>query len=206
MTPLIWLAAYLLGSMPWALIVVRLRHQRNVLHEGTGNVGARNALRTGGRLTGVLVLLLDIAKGTAAPLLARAAAMPGATVAACGVLVVVGHCFSLPLLLRQLGQPWDGWRTALARSGGMGLASAMGVLLVLAPWVALAVFGVGLVLTFGPKWNLGTAVAMVGVGVLLIWLLPYAPAVRSAVSLMGVIISVKHLPDLLADREAAAAG
>ena len=68
---LLLVGAYLLGSIPFSYIVVRLATGKDVRQEGSGNVGATNALRTGGKLAGFLALLFDALKGVAAVFLAR---------------------------------------------------------------------------------------------------------------------------------------
>ncbi|MDD5565075.1 MAG: glycerol-3-phosphate 1-O-acyltransferase PlsY [Thermoanaerobaculaceae bacterium] len=122
--------AYLLGSIPFAWLLVRLAGRGDVRRVGSGNVGATNALRAAGWKVALPIALLDVGKGVAAVLLMRAVTPNPDWVAAAGLAAVVGHCFPV----------WLGF------SGGKGVATAAGVfftlawppmLVVLAVWVAV---------------------------------------------------------------------
>lgn len=113
-------AAYLLGSVPFGLLLTRLFGAGDLRSIGSGNIGATNVLRTGRKGLAAATLLLDLAKGAAAVLLARAY-VPG-TEALAAFAAVIGHCY--PLWLRF--------------SGGKGVATTMGVALGLAWPIGLA--------------------------------------------------------------------
>jgi glycerol-3-phosphate acyltransferase PlsY len=131
---LVIVAAYLLGSIPFGYLIVRLRQGADVRRAGSGGTGATNVSRQAGKAAGILTLLLDALKGTAAVFFARwilsSAVINGSMTSAgaawivCGaaVAVIVGHCFPV----------WLGFR------GGKGVATGLGVFLVLAP-IAVAV-------------------------------------------------------------------
>ncbi len=109
--------AFLCGSIPFGLLLVRLTRGVDVRRVGSGNIGATNALRAGGKAVGAAVLGLDLLKGVAGVLAARALLPPGADAALAGALVVApvaGHVFT----------PWLGFR------GGKGVATALGALAV----------------------------------------------------------------------------
>lgn len=114
------MAAYLLGSIPFGLLLTRLFGAGDLRSIGSGNIGATNVLRTGRKGLAAATLLLDLAKGAAAVLLARAL-FPG-TEALAALAAVIGHCF--PLWLRF--------------NGGKGVATTMGVSLGLAWPIGLA--------------------------------------------------------------------
>jgi glycerol-3-phosphate acyltransferase PlsY len=123
--------AYLLGSIPFGYLLVRLTGGGDVRETGSGGTGATNVTRRAGRGAGVLTLLLDALKGIAAVLAARLllGTGPGADwwVCAAAAAAVLGHVFPV----------WLGFR------GGKGVATGLGVFLVLAPLAtlcALAVF------------------------------------------------------------------
>lgn len=111
---------YLLGSIPFGVILTRLAGAGNLHDIGSGGTGATNVLRTGRKGLAAATLLLDLAKGVAAVLLARAF-LPG-TEAIAGLAAIVGHCYPVWLRLR----------------GGKGVATLMGVALGLAWTVGLA--------------------------------------------------------------------
>lgn len=108
--------AYLLGSIPFGYLLVRLFRNEDVREQGSGNIGATNVARSGGTKLGVVTLLLDIGKAFAAVVIARHLA-PGVydVQVAAAVAAVVGHVYPV----------WLGFR------GGKGVASALGVFLVL---------------------------------------------------------------------------
>ncbi len=112
------LIAYLLGSVPFGLVLTRLAGLGDVRQIGSGSIGATNVLRTGNKLIAALTLLLDGGKGALAVLLARMMGPDMAVVA--GGAAVIGHMFPVWLRFR----------------GGKGVATALGV------WLALA-FPVG---------------------------------------------------------------
>lgn len=119
------LLGYLLGSLPLGFLLARQVGGVDLRQVGSGNVGATNSYRSAGWGLGITVMVVDVAKGAGAVLLAaRAGAGEGGTVLA-GVAAVVGHVFPV-------------W---LAGRGGKGVATACGVFAVLAP-VATAVAAV----------------------------------------------------------------
>ena len=125
--PLIIAAAYLIGSIPFALILARRWGAADLRRIGSGNLGAANVLRATGLTAGVLVAALDIGKGAVSVALAQRLGGAGAGPAAAGVAAIVGHVYPV----------WLGFR------GGKGVATACGVFTVLTPLAvppALAIF------------------------------------------------------------------
>ncbi len=122
---------YLLGSIPFGLLVARSRGIDIRLH-GSGNIGATNVLRTLGKKWGILVFALDALKGVAAVLLAKtvlARALPGAETAA----LAPEHLGILGGLACVLGHNFPVW---LGFKGGKGVATTAGVLVALLPVAA----------------------------------------------------------------------
>src|SRR5258708_26469615 len=110
--------AYLLGSIPFGLILAKLFGRGDVRKEGSGNIGATNVSRVAGPLAGILTLLLDSAKGAVAVLVAGRYSNGSATwMVFAGLAALIGHCFPL-------------W---LKFHGGKGVASAAGMYLMLCP-------------------------------------------------------------------------
>lgn len=119
----LWTAiGYLLGSIPFGLVLARVMGLGNLREIGSGNIGATNVLRTGNKLAAALTLILDAGKGAVAVLLARG--ITGAEdLAQCAALAaMLGHCYPI----------WIGFR------GGKGVATFLGVLLALDWQVGLA--------------------------------------------------------------------
>jgi glycerol-3-phosphate acyltransferase PlsY len=131
--------AYLLGSIPFGYLLVRVFLKQDIRASGSGNIGATNVARAGAKGLGVATLLLDLSKGLVAvllafwiaghvsPLMSQAQKFDLATMAA--VAAVVGHCFPVWLAFR----------------GGKGVATALGVFLALVPRATLCILGVFLV-------------------------------------------------------------
>lgn len=117
------LLAYLCGSVPFGVLVAWRLRGVDVRLAGSGNIGATNVARLAGRKLGLVVLVLDALKG-ALPVVMALWVAPGRDPlhAAVGLTAVLGHVFPVWLRLR----------------GGKGVATALGVTLVLAPWAAVA--------------------------------------------------------------------
>jgi len=128
MTALLLAAAigYLLGSIPFGLVLTRLAGLGDIRRIGSGNIGATNVLRTGNKRLAALTLLLDLAKGSAAVFIG-AGWGPHAALVAAGA-VIIGHMFPAWLRFR----------------GGKGVATALGVLIAMAWPVAVAAAGLWL--------------------------------------------------------------
>ncbi len=125
--------SYLLGSIPTGYLLVRLFCRQDIRSVGSGNIGATNVLRTGGKGLGAATFLLDMLKGCAAVWLGGllgAGLMPSLPVrdaqALAALFAVLGHMFTCWLRFR----------------GGKGVATGFGVFLVASPWSALAAIGV----------------------------------------------------------------
>jgi acyl phosphate:glycerol-3-phosphate acyltransferase len=155
---LVIIIAYLLGSIPFGYLIVRRKVGADIRETGSGGTGATNVSRRAGKAAGVFTLVLDALKGAVAVEWARVLAGPSLTaewiVAAAAIAVIVGHIFPV----------WLGFR------GGKGVATGVGVFLVLAP-VALLCAGVLFVaiLVFTRYVSLGSIVAAATIP-LFIWL------------------------------------
>jgi acyl phosphate:glycerol-3-phosphate acyltransferase len=114
---LVIVTAYLIGSVPFALLLARWWSVADLRLVGSGNLGAANVMRTSGVTAGVLVALLDMAKGAASVWLAERFSTGTVAPAAAGVAAIVGHIY--PVWLRF--------------GGGKGVATACGVFSVLTP-------------------------------------------------------------------------
>ena len=164
---------YLLGSIPFGLIITRLAGKGDVRKIGSGNIGATNVLRTGSKKLAALTLLGDALKGTVAVLLAGLYG-PDQAVAA-GLGAFLGHLFPV----------WLGFR------GGKGVATYLGVLVAIAWPGALIFAAVWLSVAFLTRYSsLSALVAAVAVPIGL-YLLGYVQAAELFV-LMSLIVFIKH--------------
>jgi acyl phosphate:glycerol-3-phosphate acyltransferase len=126
-----WIAsisiAYLLGSIPFGYLLVRIFRKEDIRKQGSGNIGATNVARSGAKGLGLATLLLDLGKAFAGVMVAKHLA-PGLydIAVAAAVAAILGHVFPV----------WLGFR------GGKGVASALGVFLALVWPAGLATFAV----------------------------------------------------------------
>jgi glycerol-3-phosphate acyltransferase PlsY len=155
---LIILLAYLIGSIPFGYLIVKLRGEGDVRETGSGGTGATNVTRRAGRAAGVLTLALDAAKGAVAVLLARWLLTTefGVNwwVAGAAIAAIAGHVFPV----------WLGFR------GGKGVATGLGVFACLAPLAVLCVAPVFVAVVWATRYvSLGSITASAALP-LFVWL------------------------------------
>ncbi len=177
-----FLIAYFLGSIPFGLLFAKLFGVKDVRQAGSGNIGATNVTRVVGVVPGVLTLLFDAAKGVFAVVMAARGSDQGTSwimLAAIGALV--GHCFPIWLKFK----------------GGKGVATAVGVFLMLCP-VALGI-GVLLFVFVVAVWryvSLGSIAAAAAMPLLVyfFWAPHHAPphTVSAGTLLAAILIVGKH--------------
>jgi glycerol-3-phosphate acyltransferase PlsY len=172
---LIPLIAYLLGSIPFGYILVRLSEGKDIRSIGSGNIGATNVFRTN-RLHGVLTYLLDAGKGYLAVLIAGWMGGSVEWQAAAAFIAIVGHIYTV----------WLGFK------GGKGVSAGCGAFLALSPaavLTTLVVFAATLVLT-----RYMSAAAILATALFPVWALLYGePAPVLLWGSLGVLLIVaKH--------------
>jgi len=151
---IIVIVAYLIGSIPFGYWIVRGKIGTDIRETGSGGTGATNVSRRAGKAAGVLTLLLDAAKGSAAVLIAKAGGGDEWVIAAAAIAVLVGHMFPV----------WLGFR------GGKGVATGVGIFLILAPIALLCAGVIFLSIVFFTRFvSLGSIVGAVVIP-LFVWL------------------------------------
>jgi glycerol-3-phosphate acyltransferase PlsY len=151
---IIVIVAYLIGAIPFGYLIVRRKIGADIRQTGSGGTGATNVSRRAGKLAGVLTLLLDAAKGSVAVLLAKMMTGDEWVIAAAAIAVIAGHIFPV----------WLGFR------GGKGVATGVGVFLVLAPIALLCAGVVFIAIVLLTRYvSLGSITAAVLIP-LLVWL------------------------------------
>jgi acyl phosphate:glycerol-3-phosphate acyltransferase len=190
--PFLWIAiaAYLLGSIPVGYLLVRIFRREDIRTVGSGNIGATNVLRSGGKALGAATFLLDVCKGALAVLLAAMIAgsvlptVPQRNVEALAALfAVLGHMFPVWLHFR----------------GGKGVATGFGVFLVAAPWAALSAITVFAIVCALTRYvSLGSILGAASFPVFAWFMVKgerpvFFIAVQAAVALL---IIVKHHPNI----------
>lgn len=174
--------AYLLGSIPFGVILARLFAGTDVRKAGSGNIGATNVARVVGPLAGILTLVLDAAKGAAAVLLAERLSNDSATwMMIAGLAALVGHCYPVWLKFK----------------GGKGVATAAGIFAALCPLACLAaVILFVLVVIFWGYVSLGSISAAAAMPLLIyFWWAPHhAPPLVITIGTLAVaaLVIYKH--------------
>jgi len=188
---LCYLAAYLIGGIPFGLLLAKKFAGVDVKSEGSQSIGATNVLRVvkardpqlAKKLAGA-TLALDALKGLLVVLTAKALGLPEATQWGAAVLAVIGHCFS----------PW------LRFEGGKGVATGVGVLAVMLPLPTLialgAWFALGKTLRISSVASLGALATLLAASYILY---PDMPAIHShaPVWIIAAIIIYKHIPNIV---------
>ncbi|MGP4803877.1 glycerol-3-phosphate 1-O-acyltransferase PlsY [Agrobacterium cavarae] len=177
---------YLLGSIPFGLLLTRAAGLGDVRQIGSGNIGATNVLRTGNKKLAAATLLCDAFKGTAAVLIANALWGYEASLVA-GFFAFVGHLFPV----------WLGFK------GGKGVATYIGVLLGAAPLMMLLFAAIWLITAFVTKYSsLSALVAMLVIPIVL-WILgPEKTALLvTALSIISWYMHRENIKRLLAGTE-----
>ena len=190
MLPILFTAAFLLGSIPTGYIIAKM-YGVDIRTQGSGNTGATNVGRALGKKAGMLTLLLDACKGIiptiAAPVFAPLGAQGygiEALASILGMFAIFGHCFS----------PFLGFK------GGKGVATSLGVFLVIAPLptlVSTAIF-IFCVKVFGYV-SVGSIVASLSVPLSIAFSFPkpYSPTVLHVSIIVALLIIVRHKKNIL---------
>jgi glycerol-3-phosphate acyltransferase PlsY len=187
---LIAVAAYLLGSIPVGYLLVRIFRKQDIRTVGSGNIGATNVLRSGGKGLGAATFLLDVFKGASAVWLGAllgALLMPAVPVrtpeALAALCAVLGHMFPIWLRFR----------------GGKGVATGFGVFLVAAPLAALAAISVFALLLLLSRYVSVASILGAASFPVFAWLLVRGPrpAVFIAVQfIVALLIIAKHYQNI----------
>jgi len=166
--------AYLVGSIPFGLLLARAMGLGNLREIGSGNIGATNVLRTGSKKAAALTLLLDAVKGAVPVLIARNLLGEDAAQVA-GLAAFLGHLFPV----------WIGFR------GGKGVATFLGVVLALAWPVGVAACMTWLVVAYATRYSSLSALVAAALSPVWAWMLGYQQTV-GLILLLVVLIFLRH--------------
>src|SRR5216683_1427967 len=180
---LIPFAAYLLGSIPFGLLLAKLFGGMDVRKVGSGNIGATNVARVVGPLAGTLTLIFDTAKGTAAVWLAGRVTNESATwMMIAAFVVLLGHCFTVWLKFK----------------GGKGVATALGVFLALCPLAAVSALLLFILCVACWRYvSLGSVAAAAAMPLLIyfLWAPHHAPPIIIDVGTLAIALLVIYKHD-----------
>ena len=166
---------YLLGSIPFGLIITRLAGQGDIRKIGSGNIGTTNVLRTGKKHLAALTLLGDMLKGTVAVLVASRYGGPDPAVIA-GFGAFIGHLFPVWLRFR----------------GGKGVATYLGVLLGLFWPAALAFAAIWIAVAVVTRYSSASALVASLATPLLLWFVFDRAQIAELMALLSLILWAKH--------------
>ncbi len=174
---ILWcLGAFLCGSIPFGLVLVKLAGKGDVRAHGSGNIGATNVSRVGGKALGIVTLLLDILKGFLPVFIGRKLGLSDTALSLLALAAVLGHVFT----------PW------LAFKGGKGVATALGVALAFRAAMVLPALGVFVLLLLAFRYvSLGSVMAALALPLVLLWK-GASPAVLLLWADISLIVIVKH--------------
>lgn len=166
--------AYLLGSIPFGIVITRAMGLGDLRSIGSGNIGATNVLRTGNKAAALATLLLDAAKGGVAVLIARYALGEDAAQLA-GLAAFLGHLFPV----------WLGFK------GGKGVATFLGILLALAWPVGLAACAMWLITAV--VFRISSLAALVAAATSVVWLMVFHQGrMVILVFILTVLVYIRH--------------
>jgi glycerol-3-phosphate acyltransferase PlsY len=171
--------AYLLGSIPFGYLLVKIFRKQDIRATGSGNIGATNVARSGAKGLGIATLLLDLAKGYIAVIIAQHLAPTSYDLAvAAAVAAILGHVFPIWLAFR----------------GGKGVATALGVFLALTWPSALCILAVFAVIFLLTRYvSLASIIAAATFPIFAFWFVPYrTPIVIVGLLFIPLLIIVKH--------------
>jgi glycerol-3-phosphate acyltransferase PlsY len=167
------LAAYLIGSVPFALLLARRWGATDLRRIGSGNLGAANVLRASGVRAGVLVAVLDVAKGAVSVLVAERVAGGAAAPAAAALAAIVGHVYPVWLRFR----------------GGKGVATACGAFSILTPLAIPPALTIFVVIVWATKYiSLGSMLASLALPPIAYAMGSPEPAVIAASAASAIIV------------------
>ena len=170
------IVAYLIGSIPFGYLIVRGKIGADIRQTGSGGTGATNVSRRAGKIAGLVTLVLDALKGSAAVFLTARVTHSDWLIAAAAVAVLVGHIFPV----------WLGFR------GGKGVATGAGVFLVLAPVALLCAGVLFLAIVFFTRYvSLGSVIGATTIP-LFVWLQSDSRPLLIAAILGALLIVFAH--------------
>jgi glycerol-3-phosphate acyltransferase PlsY len=168
--------SYLLGSVSSAIVIARLFGLKDPREVGSGNPGATNILRYGGKKAAILTLLGDVLKGAAPVLIAHALGVSNVILALTMLAAFLGHVFPV----------FHGFK------GGKGVATAFGALAATNGWVGLALVGSWLVMAVATRYSSLSAITVAVLAPVYVWWFAHEPALIIATGIMALLLLWRH--------------
>jgi len=168
--------AYLLGSVSSAIVIARLFGLKDPREVGSGNPGATNILRYGGKKAAILTLLGDVLKGAVPVLIAHALGADSVILALTMLAAFLGHVFPV----------FHGFK------GGKGVATAFGALTAMNGWVGLALVGSWLLMAVITRYSSLSAITVSVLAPVYVWVFTRNPALILATGIMALFLLWRH--------------
>jgi glycerol-3-phosphate acyltransferase PlsY len=171
---LLLLFSYLIGAIPTGVVLTRLFGGADVRNSGSGNIGATNVYRVAGRTLGILTLIGDCLKGLIPVLLASSVfELSAAHIGLVALAAFLGHCYPIYLGFK----------------GGKGVATALGIFLVISPWSILCVLGVFIAVLYLWRFiSLASISAAATVPILVLYFERSSPLFVATLIIAGIVI------------------
>lgn len=188
---IIYIVAYLLGSIPFGLLIAKIFGKVDILHEGSGSIGATNVLRVlkqkdpkKARLFGIITVLCDALKGLLPIIIANFFGVEMQVLWTMGVLAVIGHCFSVFLKFE----------------GGKGVATSFGIFLFFLP--IEAIIGIASWFFIGKFLKISSIASLSGITIFTILSFFIHPDIypintHAPILLIVFIVFYKHIPNIV---------
>lgn len=188
LTSILVISGYLFGSISAAIIICKLMGLPDPRTQGSNNPGATNVLRIGGKKAAALTLLGDTLKGIIPVLIARLAGLDEMGLALVAIAAFLGHLYPV----------FFGFK------GGKGVATAFGVILVISPWVSLALLATWLTMAYGLKISSLSALTAAVLAPFYIWLIEASNTYIMMGFFISIFLLIRHksnIQNLLAGKE-----
>lgn len=174
---LILIGCYLIGAIPFGLLLTRLAGVGDIRKSGSGNIGATNVYRTAGRKLGVLTLILDLLKGAIPLYLCQHfLTLTEAQIGLVGLALLLGHCFPVYLQFK----------------GGKGVATALGIFLVINPPAVLGALLLFAFIVWKTRYVSMGSISAASVAPVLVYVNLKSLPLLFASLLIGVIVIYRH--------------
>lgn len=177
--PLVIVAAYLLGSIPFGFLIPKIWNL-DIRRQGSGNIGATNVFRTLGPVAGIIVFILDLVKGTIPVLIAQQVTAEPWLIILVGATAVLGHTF--PIFLKF--------------KGGRGSATGLGVLLGVAPDIFLAALILVIIIILITRYVSLASIITPPLVTLAFYLLKRPFPYTLVAGLVTLLIILRHIPNI----------
>lgn len=168
------IGGYLSGSVPFGLILSRLAGLGDIRQVGSGNIGATNVLRVGGKKLAIATLLLDALKGAIPVLVAKQVHMDYAVIAA--LAAFCGHLFPVWLKFR----------------GGKGVATALGISFAFCLYLGLMLIGIWLLVAVLTKYSSASALTAFLLAPLVAWHITDDVQITATMAVIALLVWIKH--------------